>query len=84
MVRNCLTEILAEIIHSCHVYSARLRLARQLTELWPVCQDRVIGHQVVTLAGAVPAANYLQLPQDKNSTLALTGAFLYFQVMLCL
>lgn len=44
-------------------------------------QDRTIGHQVITLAGAVPAANYLQLPQDKVDSLALTGQFLYLQVL---
>lgn len=44
-------------------------------------QDRTIGHQVITLAGAVPAANYLQLPQDKVDSLALTGRFLYLQVL---
>lgn len=44
-------------------------------------QDRTIGHQVITLAGAVPAANYLQLPKDKMDSLALTGRFLYLQVL---
>lgn len=45
-----------------------------------IAMDRTIGHQVITLAGAVPAANYLQLPQDKMDSLALTGRFLYLQV----
>lgn len=47
-------------------------------------QDRSIGHQVVTLAGAVPAANFLQLPQATGDSLALTGKFLYLQVPRCL
>ena len=46
-------------------------------------QDRSIGHQVITLAGAVPAANYLQLPQDRTEGLGLTGGFLYLQVVRC-
>ena len=44
-------------------------------------QERPIGHQVITLAGAVPAANYLRLPKDKVDSLALTGRFLYLQVL---
>lgn len=47
--------------------------------LW-LWQDRSIGHQVVTLTGAVPAANFLQLPQDRSEGLGLTGKFLYLQV----
>ena len=33
-----------------------------------------------SLAGAVPAANHLQLPQDKAESLGLTGSYLYLQV----
>ena len=50
-------------------------------QAYTALQDRTIGHQVITLSGAVPAANYLQLPQDKVDSLALTGRFLYLQVL---
>lgn len=44
-------------------------------------QDRTIGHQAFSLSGAVPAANYFQVPQDKAESLGLTGPFLYLQVL---
>ncbi|DBA73164.1 TPA: hypothetical protein ACH3X2_010098 [Trebouxia sp. C0005] len=46
-----------------------------------LAMDRSIGHQVITLAGAVPAANYMQLPQDRTEGLGLTGGFLYLQIL---
>lgn len=45
-------------------------------------QDRSIGRLIWKLEGSIPAANYILLPQDRDSTLGLTGRFLYLQVVL--
>lgn len=44
--------------------------------------DRSIGRVVVQLAGAVPSASSLTLPQSRATSLALPGRFLYFQLQL--
>lgn len=44
-------------------------------------QDRSIGRVVWQIEGAVPASNYVVLPRDRGDSLALTGRFLYLQVI---
>jgi WD40 repeat protein len=47
------------------------------------CLDRVTGKRVFRLAGAVSAANYIQIPRAKSQlkTLGLTGQYVYLQLL---
>ncbi|CAM9889899.1 unnamed protein product [Choristocarpus tenellus] len=46
-----------------------------------VGDDKVIGKRCYRIAGAVSAANYLEIPEDPRSDpLNLTGRYVYIQV----
>jgi hypothetical protein len=45
-----------------------------------VMQDKEIGKRVFSIAGSVPASNFVLLPRHRNQNLGLTGQYLYIQV----
>ena len=47
------------------------------------CLDRVTGKRVFRLAGAISAANYIQIPRGKSQlkTLGLTGQYVYLAIL---